>query len=356
MADVKAVVSVRGFKIVDANLRGMGQFQYSVGKTATTSGRLEVCRNGLHFCRYAAQCYQYARHLERPWRYLCISAQDVLSEGNKSASLALHIDAEMTPREWLDQIMRETSLQTTVTGKDIQQLLTEPLRIITGTDEDATLPLALAAAEAGDIKVVSSAAKVMSASPMTYHLKSPFLGWDHSVVIAAAGHGRDEIVQLVIDMGVMNNIAAIRIAASCGHISTMKILIQNEIASDDSVLNKGSCEPLLHRLRPGTWYEFVESAVRNDQLDVVKFLLSPGIGNADIANYVLRTAARFDNRIMMLLAVEKGATGFLAAITEAIGVGQNSAVEFMMKISGVTEAQVTAHIGYNQLIKNMFEP
>ena len=47
-----------GYKAFDKNLR-CRNFQYEVGKIYELDGELEVCKNGFHFCKTVADCYDY---------------------------------------------------------------------------------------------------------------------------------------------------------------------------------------------------------------------------------------------------------------------------------------------------------
>jgi hypothetical protein len=49
---------VKGYKAFNSDLSCRG-FQYEVGKTYTTKGELEICKNGFHFCNKIIDCFNY---------------------------------------------------------------------------------------------------------------------------------------------------------------------------------------------------------------------------------------------------------------------------------------------------------
>lgn len=110
MADQK---TVRGYKIVDKDLRGFNGFQYEIGKMSEVKGDIKLCRNGLHFCERASDCFTYAEHLNlaKPWRYLIIETSDEpVSDGIKMAVRSLMPQKELSARQWLDIVLKETQV------------------------------------------------------------------------------------------------------------------------------------------------------------------------------------------------------------------------------------------------------
>lgn len=104
------IVAVQGFKIVDKDLCGRNKFQYTVGKTATAPGQLKMCENGLHYCAKAIDCLQYCTTFKPPYRYLrVIPMSEVKTESEKSVTAKLHIESEMSAKEWLIQAQKEYS-------------------------------------------------------------------------------------------------------------------------------------------------------------------------------------------------------------------------------------------------------
>lgn len=111
-ADSIALAREVGYKIVDANLRGYGGFQFRVGEHSSVSGALQVCANGLHYCLEPIQCMRYAQPYKRPLRYLRVVAMgeavaDVSEDGTveKKAARYLYIDGELSGAEWAALIL-----------------------------------------------------------------------------------------------------------------------------------------------------------------------------------------------------------------------------------------------------------
>lgn len=100
--------SIGGFKVVDKDLKGFNGFQYTVGQLSGVKGDVVVCHNGLHFCRVAADCLNYAEHLPRPWRFLSVTSKGKSSiYADKSATDALFVERELTIKEWVVEISRD---------------------------------------------------------------------------------------------------------------------------------------------------------------------------------------------------------------------------------------------------------
>ena len=51
-------MSVKGYKVFNPDWT-CGGFQYKVGETYTHDGDIDVCESGFHFCRRAADCFNY---------------------------------------------------------------------------------------------------------------------------------------------------------------------------------------------------------------------------------------------------------------------------------------------------------
>ena len=51
-------MSVKGYKVFNPDWT-CGGFQYKVGETYTHDGEIGVCESGFHFCRRAADCFNY---------------------------------------------------------------------------------------------------------------------------------------------------------------------------------------------------------------------------------------------------------------------------------------------------------
>ncbi|MDE2098170.1 MAG: hypothetical protein KGL39_13025 [Patescibacteria group bacterium] len=112
-----------------------------MGKTSTQPGPLALCANGLHYCERALDCYQYAAAYKRLLRFLRVTPlTERLVLGDKSATLNLHPDAELTPEAWLTQAAAELD-QTTTNNAGSHR---EP-RIVTNNPFEANALLELAA-------------------------------------------------------------------------------------------------------------------------------------------------------------------------------------------------------------------
>ena len=49
---------MKGYKAFDKNLTCRGM-QYEIGKSYKLDGKLQICKNGFHFCKTIADCYRY---------------------------------------------------------------------------------------------------------------------------------------------------------------------------------------------------------------------------------------------------------------------------------------------------------
>src|SRR5690606_29170150 len=96
---------MKGYKAFDKDLKCRGM-QFEVGKTYTVTGDLEVCRNGLHFCKKLESVYGYYPRTSET-RICEVEALGTIKvEGDKSATLSLRIVRELSHKEMLDAILK----------------------------------------------------------------------------------------------------------------------------------------------------------------------------------------------------------------------------------------------------------
>lgn len=92
---------MRGYKGMDDHMRCRGM-QYEVGKTYHVDGKIELCKNGLHFCKNLSEVFRYygkySPHKEIN-RFFEIETDTFISDGYKCVTSTLTIIRELTEVE-----------------------------------------------------------------------------------------------------------------------------------------------------------------------------------------------------------------------------------------------------------------
>ncbi|MBR0090210.1 MAG: hypothetical protein IJP92_00710 [Lachnospiraceae bacterium] len=68
---------MKGYKAFENDLTCRG-FQYEIGKAYTVDGKIGLCKNGFHFCRYPSQVFKY---YDKESRMCLIEADGEIIEG-----------------------------------------------------------------------------------------------------------------------------------------------------------------------------------------------------------------------------------------------------------------------------------
>ena len=86
---------MKGYKGTDENMKCRGM-QYEVGKTYHADGTIELCRNGLHFCRNLRDVFNFYKR-DNGSRYFEVEASGAIQIGtNKCAASDLTIVRELS--------------------------------------------------------------------------------------------------------------------------------------------------------------------------------------------------------------------------------------------------------------------
>ena len=93
--------AMKGYKVFDEDWRCHG-FQYKVGNTYTLKGDLEICRNGFHFCRKAAFCFNYKEFNPANKCAEIEAVGNVVEDGDKCATDKIRIVRELSWAEMLE--------------------------------------------------------------------------------------------------------------------------------------------------------------------------------------------------------------------------------------------------------------
>lgn len=243
----------RGYKIVNKNLCGRNNFQYAIGRTATTPGELELCVNGLHFCYDALSCLRYCRDIQAPFRYLqVIPKSEVQSSGHKSATLNLLIEAEITPIEWLAQCHEE--FQAKIQG--------DPFMLFemgVAENDMTTIRLAITGLD--------------------------LLMWGRHLLNTAAVYGQIGIMQFLIKSGIRDYSSAALTAMNRNRPEVLEFLLKADMSQaekDDALTLATTADMAMILIRGGakSLNEALNLAARYDKLPMVQFFI--GAGATDI--------------------------------------------------------------------------
>ena len=85
---------MKGYKGMtkDMTCRGM---KFEVGETYHVDGEIEICRNGLHFCRNIADVFEYYSKDDDSRYFEIETDSEVESDGNKSVTDTIKIIKEL---------------------------------------------------------------------------------------------------------------------------------------------------------------------------------------------------------------------------------------------------------------------
>ena len=88
-----------GYKMMESNMTCRG-FQFEIGKEYSLEGKLEICRNGFHFCENPFDCLEYYNNIKGNKRLFLVEALgEVINKGNKSVTNEIKILEEITDIE-----------------------------------------------------------------------------------------------------------------------------------------------------------------------------------------------------------------------------------------------------------------
>jgi len=94
---------MKGFKVFGPDFK-CRDFQYEENKVFEISEELKMCRNGIHFCEKAVNCFNY--YSFGPSNIVCEveALGEVVTEGDKSATNRLLVGKRLTWKEVLDLV------------------------------------------------------------------------------------------------------------------------------------------------------------------------------------------------------------------------------------------------------------
>ena len=72
--------------------------QYEVGKTYRVDGKIELCKNGLHFCKNLIDVFDYYGRSDGN-RFFVIEAEEIDTDGSKSVTNKLTVVRELSEIE-----------------------------------------------------------------------------------------------------------------------------------------------------------------------------------------------------------------------------------------------------------------
>lgn len=90
-----------GYKAFDQNFT-CKDFQYEVGKTYKLKGKIEICKNGFHFCKNLIDCFGYYPTNSRIAEVIALG--EVITEDDKSCTDKIHILRELSREEILQKV------------------------------------------------------------------------------------------------------------------------------------------------------------------------------------------------------------------------------------------------------------
>lgn len=114
---------VKGYKVFlpDWTCRPNGGFkQYSCPGMFEQNGKLEMCGNGMHFCKEITDCLHYAAYIQGAKIAEVIAHGDVIERGAKCCTNKLEVVKEVSPEEYL--AIKE---YTEALRKEIEQMMFE---------------------------------------------------------------------------------------------------------------------------------------------------------------------------------------------------------------------------------------
>jgi len=280
-----AGVKKYGYKIVDRDLCGLNKFKYAIGKSSHENGPLSLCRNGLHFCVRASDCYQYVSGYSRPLRFLRVcSIGDCESDGDKSATLALYVEAELTQDEWMVIIHAEA----TKSG-DPHGLLRMAIELTDIKNVHHALATARDPSHADDALILAAEKGYIDA--MEAAIKHGAKSFDPAYIVAAR-HDQSTAMELLLKRSEKRVTAfedALNVAAQMGHVASVGLAIRHGAKSLDAALSL---------------------AADGNHIETMKLLIGRGSLRVGDFNWALIVAADSGNFDAMKLLAASGATNF----------------------------------------------
>lgn len=89
---------MKGYKGMDENMRCRGM-QFEIGKSYHVDGEIEMCRNGLHFCRSLPEVFKYYERNEQNRFYEVETGENVLCGNDKCVTSDLSVIRELSTIE-----------------------------------------------------------------------------------------------------------------------------------------------------------------------------------------------------------------------------------------------------------------
>jgi hypothetical protein len=86
---------MKGYKFMESDMTCRG-FQYEIEKEYSLEGKLQICKNGFHFCENPFDCLEYYDNIKGDKRLFLVEVSgEVITEGNKSLTNKIKIIEEI---------------------------------------------------------------------------------------------------------------------------------------------------------------------------------------------------------------------------------------------------------------------
>ena len=95
---------VKGYKVFNSDWTCRDGFKYKVGETYTQDGKLEVCGNGLHFCKKAVDCFNYYSFDSSNHVAEVVAYGKIAEQGDKCCTNKLKVVGEISWQEVLNLV------------------------------------------------------------------------------------------------------------------------------------------------------------------------------------------------------------------------------------------------------------
>jgi hypothetical protein len=90
----------KGYKVTNKDMKCQ-TYQFELGKRHTQTGVLRICHNGFHFCSKVSHCFDYYSFSKENRVFEIEAYGELITEGNKSATLNISLLRELTWEEVL---------------------------------------------------------------------------------------------------------------------------------------------------------------------------------------------------------------------------------------------------------------
>ena len=99
-----------GYKVMSQDMTcdgGDKPFQYELGKTYEIEGKLEICRNGFHFCKNIFNTLEYYNNIKGDKRFFKIQYDMCIDDWDKSVTNKITILEEVNIFDFINDSMSE---------------------------------------------------------------------------------------------------------------------------------------------------------------------------------------------------------------------------------------------------------